>query len=46
MRKQHQKLLSDRLQSTFYRLVEENSGTISVYLLVVGCCLLLGKTKH
>lgn len=30
MRKQHQKLLSDRLQSTFYRLVEENSGTISV----------------
>ncbi|WP_315789356.1 hypothetical protein [Fischerella sp. JS2] len=30
MRQQHQKLLSDRLQSTFYRLVEENSGTISV----------------
>ncbi|PLZ92446.1 hypothetical protein [Fischerella thermalis] len=30
MRKQHQKLLSDRLQSTFYHLVEENSGTISL----------------
>ncbi|MCP6761691.1 MAG: hypothetical protein NHB32_23765 [Fischerella sp. CENA71] len=30
LRKQNQKLLSDRLQSTFYRLLEENSGTISV----------------
>ncbi|MFB2773480.1 hypothetical protein ACE1AT_30050 [Pelatocladus sp. BLCC-F211] len=30
MRKQHQKLLSDRLQSIFYRLLEEKSGTISV----------------
>ncbi|MBF1988015.1 hypothetical protein [Fischerella thermalis] len=30
MRKQHQKLLSDRLQSTFYHMVEENSGTISL----------------
>ncbi|WP_026732074.1 hypothetical protein [Fischerella sp. PCC 9605] len=30
MRQQHQKLLSDRLQSTFYRLLEENNGKISV----------------
>ncbi|KOP25353.1 hypothetical protein AMR41_18330 [Hapalosiphon sp. MRB220] len=30
LRKQHKKLLSDRLQSTFYLLIEENSGTISV----------------
>lgn len=32
LRRKHRKQISDRLQSTFYRLVEKNKGCISVLL--------------